>query len=378
MEIKMLSLFCGCGGFDVGARGGFSSNGFFFPQLPIRLQAGYDIDKDCIHTIQRNSPKGESHKYIQKDVTNINWKKETFPVDLLVAGFPCQPFSNAGNREGIDDKHGRGGLFQVMEHFLKSRKFKSRPKWIVLENVKGILSSKFNKQKTVPEEIISRLKRMGYKALDPKLIKCDELGIPQQRHRVIFIAHRRDLKYEFCFKKMAQRVPDEMFRRQTLKYVLEGADRLTHSKDVWDLSPQAKYMAERIKRSWKDIPYDLLPKRFKKIRDQMVKYRAPNFYRRFSLNEINGTITASAQPENCGILHPEKHRRFTVREIARIQTFPDDFNFIFTRIDSVYKMIGNAVPPVLGWLISAELLSSMGFSVKSIISRTKSEFRLEA
>ncbi len=378
MEVKMLSLFCGCGGFDTGSKGGFKSNGFFFPKLPIKLEAAYDINRDCILTAQKNSSKRESKNYVVKDVTLINWKKEKYPVDLLVAGFPCQPFSNAGNRQGIEDKEGRGGLFQVMEHFLKSRKFKNRPRWIVLENVKGILSSKFNDAKSVPEEILCRLKRLGYMVLPPQLIKCNELGIPQQRHRVIFIAKRKDLNFTFCFKRMAQRVHEEMFQRQTLKYVLDGVDSVEQSKDIWNLSPQAMFMAERIQRSWKDVPYDVLPQRFKKIRDQMKKYHAPNFYRRFGLHEINGTITASAQPENCGILHPEKNRRFSVREIARIQTFPDVFKFQFSRIDSAYKMIGNAVPPVLGWLISAEILAAMGVEIKPISFTKKSIFTLQA
>jgi len=100
------------------------------------------------------------------------------------------------------------------------------------------------------------------------------------------------------------------------------------------------------------MPYEDLTPRFRKIWDNPKKYRAPNFYRRFALGEINGTITASAQPENCGITHPFKHRRFTIREIARIQSFPDDFEFTYTTISNAYKVIGNAVPPVLGWVFA--------------------------
>ena len=99
--------------------------------------------------------------------------------------------------------------------------------------------------------------------------------------------------------------------------------------------------------SWKNIPYENLSPRFKRIRDDMKRYHAPNFYRRFSRDEINGTITASAQPENCGITHPTENRRYTIREIARIQTFPDDFKFIddaTKNIVAMYKVIGNAVP----------------------------------
>ena len=110
--------------------------------------------------------------------------------------------------------------------------------------------------------------------------------------------------------------------------------------------------------SWKSIPYENLSPRFQKIRDDMKKYHAPNFYRRFSLDEINGTITASAQPENCGITHPTQNRRYTIREIARIQTFPDDFRFIddsLKDIVAMYKVIGNAVPVRLAKVIGTAI-----------------------
>ena len=100
------------------------------------------------------------------------------------------------------------------------------------------------------------------------------------------------------------------------------------------------------------MSYDDMTPRFQKIWDDPVKYHAPNFYRRFALGEINGTITASAQPENCGITHPFLNRRFTIREIARIQSFPDGFDFPYKSISDAYKVIGNAVPPVFGWVLA--------------------------
>ena len=111
--------------------------------------------------------------------------------------------------------------------------------------------------------------------------------------------------------------------------------------------------------SWKSIPYEKLSPRFQRIRDDMKRYHAPNFYRRFSLDEINGTITASAQPENCGITHPTENRRYTIREIARIQTFPDDFIFIDDTqkdIVAMYKVIGNAVPCKLAEVIGRAIM----------------------
>lgn len=112
-------------------------------------------------------------------------------------------------------------------------------------------------------------------------------------------------------------------------------------------------------RSWKNIPPELLPPRFKRIYDNPKKYHAPNFYRRFALGEINGTITASAQPENCGITHPIENRRYTVREVARIQSFPDDYVFSSIPLQSQYKVIGNAVPPVLAWVVAKALIKKL-------------------
>ena len=89
----------------------------------------------------------------------------------------------------------------------------------------------------------------------------------------------------------------------------------------------------------------------------MKKYRAPNFYRRFARNEINGTITAAATPEKCGIIHPLENRRYSVREIARIQSFPDNFIFLGDSIPAKYRMIGNAVPPRLGKVIGDSIFN---------------------
>lgn len=155
------------------------------------------------------------------------------------------------------------------------------------------------------------------------------------------------------------------------------------ANDFWKYSPGGQYMVDKIGpcedgkealakfkkktplnkisqtiskgKSWKSMNPEDMSERFRKIWDNPKKYHAPNFYRRFALGEINGTITASAQPENCGITHPFEDRRFTIREIARIQSFPDNFNFPYKTIANAYKVIGNAVPPVFAWVIAKAL-----------------------
>jgi DNA (cytosine-5)-methyltransferase 1 len=109
----------------------------------------------------------------------------------------------------------------------------------------------------------------------------------------------------------------------------------------WELSPQALEMVGYIPEggSWKNVPYEHLAPRFNKIRDNMEKYHSPNFYRRFFRAEICATITASAQPENCGIIHPTENRHYTIREIARIQAFTDNFKFIDETLKDIVQCI---------------------------------------
>ena len=196
----------------------------------------------------------------------------------------------------------------------------------------------------------------GYDVIH-QLVNAADYGVPQNRQRVLFIGVRKDLGIKYKFP------PKQHRNKLTLRYVLDVPSNAMNNVD-WAFSPQALDMIEHIPEggSWKDVPYEHLAPRFQKIRDDMQKYHSPNFYRRFSRNEICGTITASAQPENCGIIHPTQNRRYTVREVARIQTFPDDFKFITDtprNITAMYKVIGNAVPVKLAYCIAQSILSQV-------------------
>ena len=304
----------------------------------------------------------------------------------------CQPFSNAGKRQGVHDEDGRGTLFYQCERLLKERLNNhghSPPLAFVFENVRGILSSCMPDGHTVPEEIRIRMKKLGFNT-SYKLLRASDYGVPQNRYRVFMVGVREDLP-EFDFSLLTKTVqkaglpnrntnPYELYLGSILSDIPENTDNIN---EHWAYSPTTKRMVlkiglcpdgkealEKFKkkiplhkisssisqgRSWKNIPPSQMTTRFKKIWDNPKKYRAPNFYRRFALGEICGTITASGQPENSGITHPFAHRRFSIREIARIQTFPDDFVFPYKSISSAYKVIGNAVPPVLGWVVAKTL-----------------------
>lgn len=331
-----ISLFAGCGGLDYG----FELAGFE------RLWAN-DFDRDAQAVYEMNL--GAIDK---RDILEV--KENEIPYgDILTAGFPCQPFSNAGNRKGVHDS--RGMLYKECLRIIKDK----MPKVIVFENVRGLLSTKYIDGRKLVDVIVEDLSKMngvGYN-VDYMLLNASDYGVPQNRHRVFFVGVRKDLniRFEFPTKKPKSKL--------SLKYILDIPEDV-QDQVAWELSPQALSMVEYITEggSWKDVPYDFLAPRFQKIRDDMKKYRSPNFYRRFSRDEICGTITASAQPENCGIIHPTKNRRFTIREVARIQTFPDDYKFISNsprNITAMYKVIGNAVPVQLAKLIADAIMEQV-------------------
>lgn len=329
---KMVSLFSGCGGLDLG----FETAGF-----DIVWANDFDSDAQAVYRLNIGDIDG-------RDIMSVG--EEDIPdCDILTAGFPCQPFSNAGNRKGVHDS--RGMLYKECLRIIEKKK----PKVIVFENVKGLLSTKYidgRKLVDVIVEDLSNLDGIGYN-VDYKLINASDYGVPQNRQRVLFIGIRKDLNVDFVFPKKMDK------EGLAVGNILDIPDDVPNQVD-WPLSPQAMEMIEYIPEggSWKDVPYERLAPRFRKIRDNMKKYHSPNFYRRFARNEICGTMTASAQPENCGIVHPVENRRFTIREVARIQTFPDDFIFIddnMKNITAMYKVIGNAVPVKMANVIATAI-----------------------
>lgn len=378
--VKVASLFSGCGGLDLGFLGGFEFAGMSFPKNQVKVVFANDFDADAstCHNSNKLLTEGGSAECLLADIRNID-AAEIPDYDVLLAGFPCQPFSNAGNRKGVNDKNGRGTLFEECERILKAKLEKgAKPKAFVFENVRGILSSRMDSGITVPEEIRNRMEALGYN-ISMRLVCASDYGVPQARFRVLIIGISNEMP-AFDFDEMKAvvekgNIPSVSFGKSEkllLGNIIKGLESLPDN-EAWNYTVSTQKMIELIGpcklgkkgfdyfngdftadslpqelkegRSWKDIPPEQLPQRFKRIYDDPKRYHAPKFYRRFALGEINGTITASAQPENCGITHPFENRRYTVREIARIQSFPDNYEFGSIPLQSRYKVIGNAVPP---------------------------------
>ena len=209
----------------------------------------------------------------------------------------------------------------------------------------------------MPDRLKLELKKIGYDTFY-KLLNAVDYEVPQNRYRVVIVGIKSKLKVEFEFPE-----PIPTSQKSTVGYVISKPILKSDKFEVWDLSPQSIQIAKHIPPggSWKDVPYKYLPSRLRKIKDNLKQYGSPNFYRKFNVDEVMGTVTAASTPENSGILHPLELRRYSVREIARFQSFPDSFKFLGNSIPAKYKMIGNAVPVNLAYHLATSIKEQVPF-----------------
>lgn len=320
-KFKAIELFSGAGGLALGLE-----NAGFKTQLFV------EIDKDAVATLNTNRPKWNA---IKGDVTSVDFKKYNGKIDLVAGGFPCQAFSYAGNSKGFDDT--RGTLFFDFARCVKE----VRPKIALGENVKGLL--KHDNGRTL-STMVKVLEDLGY-IVKYKVLRSQFMDVPQKRERLIILGIRNDLNAEHVF-------PNEKDYTVNLRDALHNCPESVGSSypprkyKILDMVPEGGY--------WKDLP-----------EEHQKDYMGKSFYlgggktgmaRRLSWSEPSLTLTCSpaqAQTERC---HPEETRPLTVREYARIQTFPDEWTFVGSTA-SQYKQIGNAVPVNLGYFIGRCLIS---------------------
>ncbi len=313
-RLKVASLFCGCGGMDLGIIGGFEFLRTFYPRSAFDIVYAIDNDAYCTQIYNANF----EHKCLVKDVRDI--VPEQLPnFDLLVGGFPCQSFSiSAQNPPRLGYKDERGMLFFEMVKVLREKS----PRAFIAENVKGLLSA--NNKKAFPM-IIKEFSDAGYH-VQYYLVNASKFGVPQKRERVIIIGFRdkRDQSY-FHFSHY---IPS----RAVIRDVIDEAENENETLYFSDKAV-AGMMA---------------------VRDKMNKGRVQN------LDEPCNTISAhlakvSLNSTDPVLLVDGRYRRFSCREAARIQSFPD--SFILDCVSNIrqYKAIGNAVPPVMMWHIANSL-----------------------
>lgn len=311
-KIKVASLFCGCGGMDLGVLGGFSFLGKEYKENPFEIVYSVDFDEYCTQIYNENF----NHKCVVKDVRNIEIG-ELPNFDMLIGGFPCQSFSiSAQNPPRLGYKDERGMLFFEMVKILKER----HPRFFIAENVKGILSA--NEGKAFPM-IINEFRDAGYHVMY-KLLNASDYGVPQKRERVIIMGF---LNYEdYNIFKFPSKIKSE--DKKVLGDVIIPEDNNNESL-FFSEKAVAGMMA---------------------VREKMNKGRVQ------SLDEPCNTISAHLAKVSLNSTDPVlyidgRYRRFSTREAARIQSFPDTFKLNSVSQGRQYKAIGNAVPPVMMWHI---------------------------
>lgn len=325
-----IELFAGAGGLALG----MSMAGFNHVLLN-------EIDPNACATLVKNRPQWH---IAQGDVHKLDFRKYRDNVDLLTGGFPCQAFSYAGLKGGFNDT--RGTLFFELARAVKE----VNPKVFMCENVKGLASHDHGKTLTV---IRNTIQELGYTLVEPRVLKAVKYKVPQKRERIILIAIRNDIADKVTFNW-----PSPYYRVMTLRDAFykgdlydcdvpqsQGATYPAKKKHVLELVPQGG--------DWRDLPDDVAK-----------DYMGGSYYlgggktgmaRRLSLDEPSLTLTCSPVQKQTERCHPLETRPLTVREYARIQTFPDNWQFC-GNMASQYKQIGNAVPVNLSYALGRALV----------------------
>jgi len=353
--LKCIDLFCGCGGLSLG----FHKAGF-------KILLGLDNDQDSIKTFNLNFPNKPG---ICEDILNINRNEinklllENIEVDVIIGGPPCQGFSHANQwTKGVNDSRN--------ELVLEFAKYVSilNPKVFLVENVKGMLSPS---KAYIKDKIIKQLSDLNYKIIGPRILNSVYYGVPQKRERAFFLGYREGYQLSW---------PDPMIDPvATVKdaigdlYDYEG--KVDELPLKYKSKPQSGYQVYMRKNSsflydhcplmpaevtqrkisyvpqggnWKNIPPDVL--------GIHRKNRHSSAYKR--LSELKPSITIDTGNAHSNYFHPLYNRILSVREAARIQSFPDDFVFVGSR-GSQYRQVGNAVPPLLAEALALKIKQSI-------------------
>lgn len=325
-----VELFAGAGGLALG----MEMAGFHHILLN-------EFETAACNTLRANRP---NWNVIEGDVRHIDFSPLRNKVDLLTGGFPCQAFSFAGKQGGFEDV--RGTLFFELARAVKE----INPKVLMAENVKGLVSHDNGRTFKTICNIISEL---GYTLISPRILKGVMYKVPQKRERIILVAIRNDIAPFVEFKWPSPFRQITTLKDAFYKGILydcdvldtEGASYPASKREVLELVPQGG--------DWRDLPEDIAK-----------KYMGKSWYlgggktgmaRRLSIDEPSLTLTcapAQKQTERC---HPFETRPLSIREYARIQTFPDYWIFKGSLSDK-YKQIGNAVPVNLAWAVGRSLI----------------------
>lgn len=340
-DYSVIELFAGAGGLAVGLE-----------KAGLKCAVLNEIDKWACNTLRKNRP---NWKVLEGDVRSFNFSEYHNKIDIVTGGFPCQAFSYAGKKLGLNDA--RGTLFYEFARVVKE----VNPPICIGENVRGLLSHENGK---TLQGMISILDEIGYNVAPIQVLKAINYKVPQKRERIILVGVRKDIdiKYEYPMPyKNVYNLSDALKKGELYDSdvpISEGAKYPKSKKVVLDLVPQKGY--------WRDLPIEI-----------QKKYMGGSFYlgggktgmaRRIGWDEPCLTLTCSPAQKQTERCHPVETRPFTVREYARIQTFPDNWTFTGS-IAQQYKQIGNAVPVNLG--------KEVGYSIVNFLNRYYQELKMK-
>lgn len=304
---SVVSYFCGCGGLDLGFRGGFKYHDEDYPALPFNILEAYDNEPRCIETY--NDYFGAGNATV-KDLATVK-PEDVSKADILIGGFPCQEFSSCGPLGGLESERGR--LYRTLIAYMNTHK----PKIVVGENV-------INLERMEKGEVLKTIKKdlaaAGYAVKVWKMF-APNYGIPQRRTRLIIMCVRKDIFDKYGFPEE----PEARFkdRHRSIEWAIGDLVDVTDNSvipnqgDYFGASKAKKGNGQGDESNKKDMP----------------------------------AYTIRANPKSRVQFHYSLDRRLTVRECARIQTFPDDFSFKFSKTVNI-SQIGNAVPPVMAYLVA--------------------------
>ena len=357
IDYKAISLFAGAGGCSLG-----------FSQYGVNILAAYDVCREAVDTYNNNF---EGNKCHVEDLSTCNFRDirnnlalYRGELDLIIGGPPCQGFTTAGRRSGDDSRN------LLLANYVNALK-EFYPRWFMMENVEGILTTT-NGNFIV--DCIQGMISLGY-TIYLKKVYMQEYGIPQRRKRVIIIGNREGKSFDFPKPINIANGPIYRNGTETLREAIADIEEIDIPEINHIRKKEKGIQYERIcalqeGQTMKDLPKELQHKSFAKRAARRVcdgvpsekRGGSPTGLKRLIYDEPSLTITGSAISE---FIHPSQNRMLTVRECARIQTFPDEFHF-FGSDSQQMQQIGNAIPPLFAnqmakQIYNCDLKSSKSF-----------------
>ncbi len=302
---SVVSLFAGCGGLDYGFLGGFDYNGIGFPRLPYKVIAAYDKEQKCVDTYNLNIADHAKVCDLSKyDPANVP------SADVLIGGFPCQDFATCGPRHGLTSQRGR--LYQALVNYASHH----QPKVVVGENVPGLANLQGGK---ALKTIVADIENAGYR-MEVWTMFAPDYGVPQNRTRLFIVGVRNDLK---GFPEKPEKT--HVGAHRSIKWAIQDLESV--------LDETVPNQSQYFKAS-----------KAKKGNGQGDEVSVPSL----------PAYTVRANAKSRVQFHYLLQRRLTIRECARLQTFPDSFLFPHSATTNVMQ-IGNAVPPMLGHIVALKI-----------------------